>query len=493
MDSAQRTPPPPPASSSANNPLAKLPPALVAAIFALLPVDARARCAAVCRGWRCALDDGAAWASLDLSPLGVDAPAPRARITDALLTAACARARGALRSLDVRGCVDVSYETLLAAVAANGASLRRLVAGDGCFDDQILEFADVTALCAAAPRLETLAAPVICDTLAEACSLASAAPPLAPVRLHELLIELATLHELDDDGGGGGDGSGAAHVAGVLALCAALRTHPSPLTRLKIFRGSLADAVALDAVLDAALAIDVPCVSLYDCGLSPASAPALARLLCSARALSTLDLEGEDGGARLLDAPSAALLGAALRSCASLTALSLNGVGLWDDSGAAAASATLLGALTGHPRLRTLSMLANEVGTPAALAAAAGALGDLVAADAPALTALDVSFCELGGDGLGPLVVALRVNTHLRRLDVSHNEASAAFGAGVLLDAVRANGSLRELDATESAFAGGGGEAAMAHVRAHAAAAEAGAAAGGAAGAAAGAAAVTAA
>jgi hypothetical protein len=478
---------PPPArgssggSGSGGGALATLPHALVVAIFALLRVDERGRCACVCRAFRAALQDGAAWASLALSPRGADAPVPHARVTDALLVAAAARARGGLRLLDVRGCAAVTFETLLTVVAANAASLRRLVAGDGCFDDEVLEFVDVTALCVAVPALEALEAPVICDTLAEACALATAAPPHAPVRLRELLVEL-------QEGPAHAQPRGV-HTPGVCALAAALRARPAPrlLQRLKLFRLSLADPLALDTVVDAALDTALPCLCLYDCDLTPASVPALARLLRGAGALETLEIEAEEdaGGARLLDGVSAALLGAALRANGTLTALSLNGLRLWDDFGhgaAPAAAAALLAALTGHPRLRTLNFLSNAASSPAARNAAGAALGALLAANAPALTALDVSWCELHDAGLAPIIAALREsNTHLRRLDVSQNDASAAFGAGPLLAAVRANGSLRWLDATEEADIAeeegdqGGGEAAMAHVRARAAAEAAGA------------------
>jgi hypothetical protein len=44
-----------------------LPHALAVLVFARLPVDARARCAAVCRGWAATLADVSLWTRLDLS------------------------------------------------------------------------------------------------------------------------------------------------------------------------------------------------------------------------------------------------------------------------------------------------------------------------------------------------------------------------------------------------------------------------------------------
>jgi hypothetical protein len=75
------------------------------------------------------------------------------------------------------------------------------------------------------------------------------------------------------------------------------------------------------------------------------------------------------------------------------------------------------------------------------------ALGVLLAADAPALTELDVRRCNLGDAGLGPLLEALPANTHLRTLKCTGNNTTGAFAADVLLPAVCANTSLRALDA----------------------------------------------
>jgi hypothetical protein len=143
---------------------------------------------------------------------------------------------------------------------------------------------------------------------------------------------------------------------------------------------------------------------------------------------------------QLLDGPSAALLGAALRANSTLTSLSFVNVDFWGDTDAAAA---LLSALTGHASLRNLVLLSNHV--EAALSGAA--LGALIAANAPALTALDVSFCNLGDAGLRPLLDALPGNTNLRALDVSINGTSEAFARDVLPPAVRANASLQALSA----------------------------------------------
>jgi hypothetical protein len=122
----------------------------------------------------------------------------------------------------------------------------------------------------------------------------------------------------------------------------------------------------------------------------------------------------------------------------------------------AAAAAELIGALTAHPQLRQLDVPWNMVphdadGTQAA--AAGAALAALLLANAPALQTLNLDACSLGDEGLGPVLEALRHNTHLTKLDCSGNELSEAFARNTLLPAVRANTSLRLLVATREANA----------------------------------------
>jgi hypothetical protein len=142
-----------------------------------------------------------------------------------------------------------------------------------------------------------------------------------------------------------------------------------------------------------------------------------------------------------LNAPAAEVLANALRACSTLTALKLCAVDLWHDAGAAAA---LLGALTGHASLRTLDISSNFI-MAQDCAAMGAALSALVAANAPALTALDVSACVLRDAGLRPLFDALPANTHLAKLECGSNNLTDALACNVLLPAVRANGSLRQL------------------------------------------------
>ncbi len=223
----------------------------------------------------------------------------------------------------------------------------------------------------------------------------------------------------------------------MVALAADLAFH-AHLRRLWLVFARLGTAAALDAVVDAALARRLTSVTLQDCRLRHASAPALVRLI-GGGALAELDILGTN---RLLDAPAALALGNALRSSSTLTAVSLRHVGLWRDSAAATA---LLGALTGHPSLRSLNIADNDVDR-AGRDQAGAKIAALVAAKAPALTELDVSECRLRDAGLGPLFDALPANTHLRKLDCGRNALSDAFVRERLLPAVRANSSLRKLN-----------------------------------------------
>jgi hypothetical protein len=158
-------------------------------------------------------------------------------------------------------------------------------------------------------------------------------------------------------------------------------------------------------------------------------------------ALTKLDLFGDDAEP-LLDVPAALALGNALRASSTLTSVILGWLHLWHDPVAATA---LLGALMGHASLRSLNILGNSV-DPASREEAGASIAALVASNAPALTELDVSSCDLGDAGLEPLFDALPANTHLRKLSCRENKLSDAFVRERLLPAVRANSSLRELN-----------------------------------------------
>jgi hypothetical protein len=403
--------------------LPPLPLSVVLHIFSLLPVDCRLRCTEVCRGWRSVLSERSLWTRLELTAesgvrvrAGFNPGAPWI----ALLRCAAARAGGGLQSLRIDA---VTHEALLAVAAANAGALREVhVHTRDRQDDLGFNAAEVEALLVAAPLLRVLATDLISDddTDIEAARRALRnEAPFGPLRVRRLCVYFRG----DDE-------------AGVAAFAGDVAGHAS-LAWLTLDSAPMNTPATLDAVVDAALARRLQSVTLNVCDLSPASAPALARLL-SSDALTTL----ECWEMHLLDAPAARVLAAALRANSTLTSLTLNDVGVFDD---AAAAAELLGALTGHASLRTLCLAFNHMHA-ANQAAVGAALGTLLAANAPALTELDVSECELGNAGLRALFKALPQNTHLRTLDCQDNDVSQAFTRDVLLPAVCANASLRSIN-----------------------------------------------
>jgi hypothetical protein len=297
----------------------------------------------------------------------------------------------------------------------------------------------------AAPQLTSCHAVVLSPHLkiADARRMLRNEPPFQPLRLRALRMRF------EDDAD-----------EAVLGVAADLAAHAS-LQRVVLCHEPLHMLAALDAVVDAALARQLVSLGFWYWRLTPAAAPALARLLSGStlKALTIVQM------GQLLDGPSAALLGDALRANSTLTSFSFD-AHLWQNADAAAA---LLSALTGHRSLRALKLAFNRV-LPGAPAAGAP-LGALVAANASALTQLNVGFSDLGDAGLRPLFEALPANTHLRNLDVSHNDMSEAFTRDVLLPAVRANASLTLLCAPTYGGAHPGAAEAIALVAARGAAA----------------------
>ncbi len=178
---------------------AQLPHALLLLILALLPVDTRLRCAEVCRGWHASLVDASLWLHLALSPeSGVTC-----RVTDALLRATAARAGGALLSLAVVDCLDITRDALLAVATENAATLREArlcigahdrdasrtcwVSAASCQLTSELSCQHLEALLRAAPLLRTLHADVVCGA-AEARRLLRNEPPFQVLRVRRLKV-----------------------------------------------------------------------------------------------------------------------------------------------------------------------------------------------------------------------------------------------------------------------------------------------------------------
>jgi hypothetical protein len=416
--------------------LAPLPLALAQRIFVSLPVDCRGRASCVCRAWRDTLAEPALWTRLEWSDDDSELDADLA-----LLQGAAARAQGLLTHLDVSRHSYCQYGTpqaLLAVVAANAGSLRELRVG-GAHTSQVSQaggppygFNSCTleALLGAAPLLQVLEAAAVSCEWDEAPALMRAdEPPWAPLRLRALSVRVVNYGYV-----------GIERVAPFAAALADATLQPT-LSRVSLERADTQRPEVLDALVDAALARRLPALCLRHC-TRPAPAP-LARLLAGG-ALTCLTWHGDCRQEEMFDAAGAAVVAEALLTSEALTSLELFDTSLWRDGRVTDA---LLGALVGHPRLRSLRLAdggqeGDAVDPPAVLGAA---LAALVAADAPALQELDISCNALYDAGLAPLVAALPRNRHLRVLYLYGTGMSERFARQRLLPAVRASTALQEL------------------------------------------------
>jgi hypothetical protein len=382
-----------------SDPFAALTHALSLALFALLPVDQRMRCAEVCRGWCAVLSDASLWLRLDLSPAG-----GVARASNALLRAAAARAAGGLQALDLTDCSFISLDAVRAVAAVNSSALVEMcilrIAVPRGDEEMFLSIQQFEQLRQAAPQLRVLEADVSCGA-DEACRVLRYEAPFELLRVRTLAVH--SWGDADD----------------VRFLTEEVPSH-TWLTGLLLSGAPLRLPAAFDATVDAALQSRLTFLDLWCCGLTPASVPSMARLL-GGSALHTLVVEGDPWP--LLDEPAALLLGNALRANTTLTSATFKFINLFLEP---AIAAVLLGALTAHPSLRKLDVSFNGRLTVAApvMAAAGAALGALVAANAPALHELRINDCELGDEGLGPLADALPHNTHLHRARAASEVAS---------------------------------------------------------------------
>jgi hypothetical protein len=164
----------------ASSALSPLPLPLVLHVFSLLPADARARAACVCRGWRHVVSEPSLWTRLNLSASsGVTCD-----VTDAVLAGAVDKARGQLAALDVSDCVDVTFDALLAVVRANGGALRELCAGAPQHTVQTLDAGRVERLLQAAPQLLVCHADALGNNrVADARRMLRNEAPFEPLRL----------------------------------------------------------------------------------------------------------------------------------------------------------------------------------------------------------------------------------------------------------------------------------------------------------------------
>jgi hypothetical protein len=407
---------------------ASLPLPLAHRIFLALPVDVRGRASCVCRAWRDVLAEPSLWTRLDLSFV----PSDDWQRCASVLRGAARRARGSLRQLDLSQ-HDVARQLLLLVLTANAGSLRELHLHTVCANNDYFDpmFPTVEAVVAAAPLLQVLLADRVVCTWEDAPRMLRAEPPFSPLQMRGIL---EVLFDAADARVGGME-----RVIPFATVLADATLQPA-LLRLCARLADVAQPAAMGALADAAIARRLRELTLRSC-TAPAAAP-LARLLAEG-SLAELDigpLAGVEFGTPLFDVAGAALVAHALRVNATLTKLKLRGAHMFARIPAAQ---SLLGALVGHRSLRELC-ITTENSMLLGLSVFGAALAALIASDTPALQVLVCLGNRLGDAGLAPIVDALPLNHHLRKLDVAYNRMSEAFARERLLPALRTNTTLRE-------------------------------------------------
>ena len=287
---------------------------------------------------------------------------------------------------------------------------------------------------AAAPLLQVLTAEDVTCKWNDAPRMLRAEPPFAPLQMRGSLT--VCFH------GRGRVVCGMERFGPFAAALADAALQPA-LLNLHVQHADTEQPAVMGALADAALARRLRELSFEYC--SPPAAGPLARLLTEGSLASLRFANDSEPDVPLFDAAGAALVAGALRVNTTLTKLVMSSAGLCRDMHA---TDVLLGALVGHPSLREL-YIDNEGTTVEDGSAFGAALAALIAADAPALLVLvcrNNYFNSFLGDAhLSPIVEALPLNRHLRKLDVAGNDLSEVFARERLLPAVRANTTLRKL------------------------------------------------
>ena len=294
--------------------LLALPRSLALDILARLPVDTRLRCIEVNRAWRALLADTSLWLCLDISRHGwFGSRGGVERFSVLLFHAAVAKAGGQLRSLNIQGHLvneDIQsdlnllpFSVLYSVVVANATTLveLRLLS---------LEFNELRMLCQSAPALTRLESDAYCDSLDKVYTLLLKQEPFSCLKLMTLIV-LKTPELIND--------------SAVSSFAQQLVDHGHTLTGLMLSEAPLNTAAAMGAIADAARTLHLSKLKLDRCRATPATVPALTRLVAAGR-LDTLVIS--NGGVVLFEegADTTRLFCDAVRD-SSLIICDLNGVG----------------------------------------------------------------------------------------------------------------------------------------------------------------------
>ena len=408
-------------------------------LLPLLPLEARARAACVCRAWRAATSHPALWEELSFERFAL-------RVNDATLSQLCARAGAALRTLtlDSDACKRTAFRDgfftpngLLAALRDGGCTgLRRLnlpVSKVWFEREQELTAEVAQELAAACPALQHAACEVHCS-LSEAVAVSTELP--GPLTLHcqgdnclddshgdfmqlaECMRDKANVVSLK---------LLSSHVgnAGAAQLAECLRVN-AVLTSLDLEDSGIEPAGAMQLAECLRVNATLKSLGLKDNFLGEAAATQLAESLRVNATLTSLNLActaiGAAGAMRLIEC---------LRVNATLTSLNLRRAGI-----AAEGTARLAACLRINTTLRSLDLTENNIG-----AAGATQLADSLRVNA-SLTRLNLRETEMGIEGTTQLALCLRVNTTLTYLDLSGNYVDQE----TLVESMRSNTTLRGLE-----------------------------------------------
>ena len=246
---------------------------------------------------------------------------------------------------------------------------------------------------------------------------------------------------------------------GYVSIMEALTGHPSlaslELQQVPLFGDDLA-TTRRGAALAALVGADTPALRVLHLEQCAFNAVNLTALLCALRRNRHLrELRCIVSLRGTLTLEQACAFAAALATNNTLEVLELPLISnLPEADGEVSPMVVLLASLVAHPSMRALKIRASRAVTPRAALGIGACLHALVAADAPALKALDARCLGLRREGLSLQLRALPRNTHLETLDCSFNaveltDLDEAFARDVLLPAVRANASLARLKCSE--------------------------------------------
>lgn len=416
------------AAALPENALPPLPLNIVCVIVLRLPPDQRLLLALVSRPWRAVVDDASLWSEINVSPSsGV------CRASDALLRALSAKARSLMVSLDVSGLLGyqtgvVSRRAAFEVLRYNSRSLRHVDVR--CGDEPLHEWHTlplgyVAELREAAPHASFFV-DVSCDPSSEVAELFSGATRLGCAS-DQLVVRRLCVEPVygDRDTHWTHEALCISRLSSMLAA-----THP-PIREVVIYHAPVDVPGALAALAATVQASRISCLRIYQCNLGNSFDDLLPAL--SGGCLTSFGLFGGQVNFRTLSFP------AALRTCI-LTRLFLSDVGLWNDISIGVA---VVQAVTNHASLVYANLSRNIAGVQQQQELGP-ALAALVAANASALTSLNMSACNLRDGGMTQVVEALRVNTHLTFVRISGNNPGPGFGA-LLRRCLESNTTLREL------------------------------------------------